>query len=266
MSPLNAEAAPLHEPTTIKRERATMTHLIQPSLMAAAVLGLIGGMARRAEASIDLTTPAGLTPGEQFRFVFVTDGTTTASDPSIAVYDGFVTSQAGFATYYGTIVDWLAIGTTATVNAIDHIGTDPITGVFLADGTIVTTSTDTLGLWSGSLLHAINEDINSTVTPLSTVWTGTFTDGTNSTTTTLGGTRNVTAGSNRETSGAWTNLLTFPNGDQRPMYAISQVLTVPRAPSGVPEPSTAIVAAVGAVAFIANGWSRRRAQRRQAAA
>ena len=38
-------------------------------------------------------------------------------------------------------------------------------------------------------------------------------------------------------------------------------------PTAVPEPSTAIVAAFGAVAFLAYGWSRhRRAQRRQAAA
>jgi hypothetical protein len=34
----------------------------------------------------------------------------------------------------------------------------------------------------------------------------------------------------------------------------------------VPEPSSAILAAIGAVAFIAYGWSRRRAQRRQGAA
>jgi hypothetical protein len=44
-------------------------------------------------------------------------------------------------------------------------------------------------------------------------------------------------------------------------------LTLQAAASAAPEPSTAIVAAFGAVAFIAYGWSRhRRAQRRQAAA
>jgi hypothetical protein len=49
-------------------------------------------------------------------------------------------------------------------------------------------------------------------------------------------------------------------------YGISTVLRVPTT-SAVPEPSTAMVAALGAVAFVAYGWSRhRRDQRRQAAA
>ena len=49
-------------------------------------------------------------------------------------------------------------------------------------------------------------------------------------------------------------------------HDITTVQIGPAVP-GVPEPSTAIVAAIGAVAFIAYGWSRhRREQRRQAAA
>ncbi len=49
---------------------------------------------------------------------------------------------------------------------------------------------------------------------------------------------------------------------------LDHTLTVQIGPSvAVPEPSTALVAAIGAVAFIAYGWSRhRREQRRQAAA
>jgi hypothetical protein len=40
----------------------------------------------------------------------------------------------------------------------------------------------------------------------------------------------------------------------------------PGAPTGAPEPSTALVAVIGAAAFVTYGWSRhRREQRRQAA-
>jgi hypothetical protein len=42
-----------------------------------------------------LQTPAGLNPGDQFRFVFVTDGTTNATSSAISSYDAFVTAQAG---------------------------------------------------------------------------------------------------------------------------------------------------------------------------
>ena len=61
-----------------------------------------------------------------------------------------------------------------------------------------------------------------------------------------------------------TNLTTTA---QLPLYGISQVLTVPGTTTVVAEPSTLVLGAIGAVAFVAYGWSRhRREQRRQAAA
>jgi hypothetical protein len=58
---------------------------------------------------------------------------------------------------------------------------------------------------------------------------------------------------------SWLNDRTFFSG--------SGYWTVALPSAAVPEPSTAIMAAFGAVAFLAYGWSRhRRAQRRQAAA
>ena len=94
-----------------------------------------------------LQTPAGLTFGDQFRFVFVTDGDTTATSTNISDYDNFVQSQAGGATYNGVVVNWLAIGSTESVNAIDHIE-QTSTPVYLANGTLVTNSTTAAGLWS----------------------------------------------------------------------------------------------------------------------
>jgi hypothetical protein len=225
------------------------------------VLGLMVGSAGQSGASITLTTPAGLTPGEQFRFVFVTDGTTKASSPTIGDYDSFVQGQAGGATYNGTTVSWLAIGSTS-VNAIDHIGSAPVTGVFLVDGTLVTTSTTTTGLWSGTLNNAIDEDISANASLFTVALTGTNADGTNTGAMRWGGqSNNVTIGNIFSTTPSWTNSGFTKRSNEFPLYAISQVLTV------VPEPSTLGVGALGAVAFIAYGLVRkRREQRRQAAA
>jgi hypothetical protein len=90
------------------------------------------------EAGIVLTTPTGLSAGDTFRVVFVTDGTTTALSSNIADYNSFVNAQAGGATYNGSVVSWAAIGSTSTVNAIDNVGISSAP-VYLADGTLVTT-------------------------------------------------------------------------------------------------------------------------------
>ena len=113
----------------------------------AAVLWLGSGLGGRAEAGVILQTPAGLNPGDHFRFVFVTDGIRDATSTNIADYDSFVNAQAGGATYNGVVVDWLAIGSTDSVDAIDHVG-QANAPVYLSDGTLVTTSTTPAGLWS----------------------------------------------------------------------------------------------------------------------
>src|SRR3954463_16265743 len=111
----------------------------------AAVLWLGSGWGGRAEAGTMLQTPAGLNPGDQFRFVFVTDGIRDATSTNIADYDSFVNAEAGGATYDGVVVNWLAIGSTDSVDAIDHVG-QANAPVFLSDGTPVSSSTTTAGL------------------------------------------------------------------------------------------------------------------------
>jgi hypothetical protein len=233
-------------------------------MLAAAGLGLMFGVSGRADASVDLTPPASLKPGDHFRFAFVTDGTTTATSSNIVNYDNFVNTQAGGATYDGVTIKWLAIGSTAAVNARDHIGitSDPI---FLVDDTKVANTTDSTGLWSASghqLLHQLNEDL--TGKPLSTnPWTGTTQGGTANGSNVLGGFFSV-YGSTTQTNNYWIVGGAAQTTNQLPLYGISTELTVPAV---VPEPSTALVAVFGAVAFLAYGWSRHRlAQRRQAAA
>ncbi len=48
---------------------------------------------------IALNTPAGLAPGDTFRFVFVSSDATTAESSDINDYNSFVNSEADGATY-----------------------------------------------------------------------------------------------------------------------------------------------------------------------
>ncbi len=123
-----------------------------------------------------MSTPAGLSGGESFRFVFFTDGTTTALSSNIGTYNSFVNAQAGGATYDGSVVTWHAIGSTSSESAINNIG-QTLTPVYLADGTLVTTSTTSTGLWSGSLLNPIDEDLSGGIINQQGTWTGTNTNG-----------------------------------------------------------------------------------------
>jgi PEP-CTERM motif len=233
--------------------------------LAAAMLWIGLGAGGRVEAGgIVLNTPAGLSPGDSFRFAFVTDGTTGATSTNIADYNNFVNAQAGGATYNGSVVTWDAIATTSSVNAIDNIGQSPISGVYLANGTLVTTSTTISGLWNPLLSPLINQDLSGVTFPSSgtiIVWTGTTPDGT---------TVNFWLGSNEviygvigdTAGGAWVdaNVSSAPATPFQ-MYGISQVLIVPNAT--VPEPSTLLIAGTAISAGFAFGWSRRRRGKRR---
>ncbi len=245
--------------------------------LATAMLWFVFGAGGRAEAGgLSLSTPGGLTPGESFRFVFVTDGTDGAGSSDINYYNNFVTTQAGGATYNGSVVSWVAIGSTATVNAIDNVGQTPISGVYLADGTLVTTSTTSSGLWSGSLLNPINESLSGSPISYPTfIWTGTNPSGTaassavpplfNIVPTPLGSSFGFTEyGFAGDPTSGWVahNANDITSGVVYSMYGISQVLTVPGAVA-VPEPSTLWMAASAICAGVAFRWSRRRRQQRR---
>jgi hypothetical protein len=219
----------------------------------AAVLWLGAGLEGRTEAGIILQTPAVLNPGDQFRFVFVTQGIRDATSADIADYDSFVNAEAGGATYDGVVVNWLAIGSTDSVDAIDHVG-QTATPVFLSDGTPVSSSTTTSGLWSETIRNPINLDLaGNPVDPLFFVWTGTNPFGTG-----FGGplgSARPQTGSTTDTLGAWVSSGSSPSGDSRHVYGISSVLTVPQA---VPEPPTLTMLGTALSVGLASGRARRR--------
>jgi hypothetical protein len=226
--------------------------------MVTALLWYGFGVGGQAEASTVLMTPAGLSPGDHFRFVFVTDGTTAATSSSIDFYNNFVNTQAGGATYNGNVVTWSAIASTPTVAAIDNVGQtqDP---VYLADGTKVTTTTTTTGLWSGTLLHAINEDLTPTVAN-TRVWTGTNPTGREQVQQL--GINPAVYGSTAFADNRWVDLDALTINNTFPLYGISSDLLVPQA--AVPEPTSLWMMGTGISAGLAYGWSRhRRDQRRQ---
>ena len=151
----------------VRRRRTTARRVA----CVAALLCWAVGMGGRAEASVILQTPAGLNAGDAFRFVFITDGIRDATSSNIADYDSFVNAEAGGATYKGVAVDWLAIGSTDSVDAIDHVG-QATAPVYLPDGTLVTGTTTDAGLWSRRLSHQIDLDLAGNIVH-TFVWTGT---------------------------------------------------------------------------------------------
>jgi hypothetical protein len=207
-----------------------------------------------------LQTPGGLNPGDEFRFVFVTDGTTNATSPDISSYDAFVTAQAGGATYNGMTVSWQAIGSTATDNAVDHVGSSTA-GVFLASGTEVATSTtaDLGGLWSGTLLNPIDQDLTGN-TLMETVWTGTAKSAPfGHTSVDPLGNSLAKPGFSGASDSTWIASTDFGNDYtlQYAMYGISEVLTV--AANTVPEPSSFALLGLGGIGLAFGAYRRRRA-------
>ena len=127
-----------------------------------------------ASAGVMIEAPANLNPGDHFRIIFVTSGSTTATSSDIGYYNDFVNSQAGGATYDGQVIQWYAIGSTATVDAFTNTNSASSSAVYMADGTEVASSTlySSGGLWSSELLAQPTEGIDGTKFTSGVVWTG----------------------------------------------------------------------------------------------
>src|ERR1700678_176359 len=97
------------------------------------------------------TTPAGLSPGEQYRLVFVTSDTTTATSTNIADYNAFVTTEANADPQLAALnVAWAALASTSSVDAYENIGGAFTTPIYNLDGQLVADGSS--GLWGGNNL------------------------------------------------------------------------------------------------------------------
>ena len=124
--------------------------MLKHTILLAAVAGLVFALAPAARAEplegelglLDLTADygpgAGNNPatgvawalGDPYHLIYVTSATTDATSTDIADYNAFVQADA-VAAGIGTGVTWSALGSTATVNAMDNaVITGPVFGIF----------------------------------------------------------------------------------------------------------------------------------------
>ena len=238
-----------------------MRHFVSTFHRAIAALLLVAGVA--AAAPISLTTPAGLNPGDKFRFIAVTPTTTSAASSDINSYNTFVQNAFGGATYGGVTITWKAIGTTSSVNANDNVGGffsnvsvyTPFTGTRVATDLKILTN----GLWSGTLLAAPNETLSATLAGVN-VWTGADKFGYGYVGNRLGESDPI-YGNSGQSDDFWLFSATDSiNSGLRPMYGLSEELTVGGG-SPVPEIDPAGMGSVLALVGGALGMLERRRKR-----
>lgn len=123
-----------------------------------------------------ITIPAGLNPGGQYRLVFVTSTTRSATSTDIASYDATVAAAAASSPELNALgTNWRVIGSTAAVNAFDHIGGAFSMPLYNLGGLrVADNSTD---LWDTSISNPIQFDEFGALTTASFVWTGTQENG-----------------------------------------------------------------------------------------
>jgi hypothetical protein len=147
------------------------------------VLALMGGLAAEARASLIVSTPAGVGPGQSFIVTFVDTTIGHATDTNIADYNALITTAAsGNITYPGgTIGSWQILGATATA--------DPAASAFSSTLAIYDDKGDKLGtsgsewLSSGSVPEYNQTGTASNGRP---TWTGLLANGNAATGNTLG--------------------------------------------------------------------------------
>ncbi len=220
-------------------------------LRSVVVFGLCFGSVLEARADLAIDTPPGLSLGDQFRIVFLTQGVTNANSGDIGYYNTFVNNDAvnqaggiGNNVVYGsTVLTWSAIASTFDTSAIANIGSFDVP-VYLASGTLVSPSDTQTGLWSGSLQAPINEFLTAPFFFDTSVWTGTLPDGSSAGSFTLGSGSEFGSipGLSNKSDEEWVETGATPSSFNNNMYGISQVLTA------VPEPSTSAMVLAG-IAF-----------------
>lgn len=143
-------------------------------LLVLTVLVAVVGAAARLDAGVIVTVPAGLSPGDVYRLVFITSTTRDATSTQIQDYNTFVTSVADSVPALSALgASWFAIFSTSSVDAATNIGVSPpTTGIFNLSGVLL--ASGTADLFDGSILApvGVDEQGNTYTGGNYPVWTG----------------------------------------------------------------------------------------------
>jgi hypothetical protein len=184
---------------------------------------------------------------------FVTVNTHAATSSNIADYDAFVTAEADSDPALAALATtWKVIGSTSTVNAVDHLGvlTSPI---YNLHGDLV--ATGSVDMFDGTLTSPIDYDENGGLRNES-VWTGSHANGQKFPSEYLGA--SITEfGESADTGSGWLEAASIGTAlEEANFYAISGPLEVPLQ-TPVPEPDT-ISLMLGPLLLVTHRWWRAR--------
>ena len=214
-----------------------------------------------------ITEPTSLSPGDQYRLAFATSTTRSALSPDITVYNAFVDALGDTV----IVSDWRAIASTSAVDARDNTGTLPSTAggslgvpIFLLSDTLLFGSND--DLWDGGT-QPTTFSITETGDPsgVVVVWTGTDVAGTDLAFGLLGGlggngfSSAASVGSSSAIDSGWITGAGDALAQLHPLYALSDVLTIPTEVPALPRAGQILLLALLGVASAALTARRRRA-------
>ena len=219
------------------------------------IIGILSGVAlatlgisSAAQAAILLPS---LTPGSQYRLVFVTSGTRNATSTSIADYNTFVNNAAQVSTNLNTAlttagftpstINWKAIASTAAVNARVNTATratDTSVPIYRLDGAQV--ATGNVDLWDGTISNRIQYNELGSLVGALRVWTGTLASGvTSGNGLNALGRSSVSYGTTSNVNGLWIFAADDGQLKSNNLYGISDIVTVPTPTTATtPEPSS----------------------------
>ena len=175
------------------------------------------------------TIPNGLSPGDEYRLIFVTSTTRDATSTDIADYNTFVTGVANLVPELVALnAQWFAVGATTSTSGRTNTGILAAgdVPVFRLDDQIVVN--DAFGLWAALTTPLLNPvEVNESGAVEMTdnrVFSGLqeFGNADNP----LGGT-NVNWGRFVTTGGGWIRANNSPAASEYHFYAVSDTLTVP---------------------------------------
>lgn len=203
--------------------------------------------------AVPISTPAGLSPGDQYRLVFVTSGVNTAASTDIADYNSFVSNAANSVAALAALgATWTAIASTAIIDARDNTETNPFEdgpGVRIFDTRGNVIATDNADLWDGTIppigirYAETGASLPSAGGTVALVWTGTTGGGEEGF---FGGLGSTFSSTGDAISGSgWVFAFNLPiyQLDRYRFYGISSVITVPG--QGIPEPTSLLLFGAG---------------------